>query len=429
MPKSTKHNDTGAPCAIMHTCGGCEWLGLPYRKQLARKLNAMKELYAPLITSRAWDVEVSPVIGMGMAGHPRSGASEADTGHGSPAATAPRSPRAFRHKAATPFAPGPGHRVRCGFFARGTHDIIACPTCVVETTGARETLNDIAAIATELQIPAYDEDRRCGELRYAILRAGWRTGERMVTLVTRTREVPRISDLANRLLELHPEIVTIAHNINPRVTNAILGGETHVIFGRDRMRDALLGCTFEISPTSFYQVNPEQTETLYASAIEAADLHDGDVVLDAYCGSGTIGLCAAASARAEGKDITLIGVERNAEGIRDAKRNAQLNSLEESSHFIARDATEYMLEAARTNTKIDALIMDPPRAGSTPAFIEAAAALAPRTIVYISCNPATQVRDLELFAHKGYAATSLIPVDLFPHTSHTEMIATLRQHG
>lgn len=157
----------GGPCPIMRRCGGCEWLGLPYRKQLARKHAAMVELYAPLIERFGWDVEVSPVMGMDS-----------------------RSPRAFRHKAATPFAPGEGGEVRGGFFARGTHDIVACPACAVEAPGARELLNEVATVASELGIPAYDEDRRCGQLRYAVLRCGWRTGERMLTLVTRSREAP-----------------------------------------------------------------------------------------------------------------------------------------------------------------------------------------------------------------------------------------------
>lgn len=394
----------GGPCPIMRRCGGCEWLGLPYRKQLARKHAAMVELYAPLIERFGWDVEVSPVMGMDS-----------------------RSPRAFRHKAATPFAPGEGGEVRGGFFARGTHDIVACPACAVEAPGARELLNEVATVASELGIPAYDEDRRCGQLRYAVLRCGWRTGERMLTLVTRSREVPGLDELAARLRDAHPELVCVAHNVNPRVTNAILGGETRIIAGRDRMRDELLGCTFEISPVSFYQVNPEQTEILYRTAVEAARLRADDVLLDTYCGSGTIGLCAAGLARGAGIDVSLVGVERNAEGIRDAKRNAALNGLEATSTFIARDATEYMLEAADAGSKANVLIMDPPRAGSTPEFIRAAATLAPRTVIYISCNPATQARDLELFAAEGYAVTSLVPVDLFPHTSHTEMIAVLRR--
>lgn len=411
--------DRKAPCPIMRNCGGCEWLGLPYRKQLNRKHAAMEELYRPLIERFAWPVQVDAVLGMGP-----SREAGPVTIEDAPLA----SPRAFRHKAATPFAPGTNgarDEVCCGFFARGTHRIIPCASCAVEAQGSRDTLNDVARLASELGIPAYDEDRRQGQLRHAVLRVGWRTSEAMLTLVTRTRDVPHLDELVDAVIRAHPDLVTIAQNVNPRVTNAILGGETRVLHGEPRMRDRLLDCMFEISPVSFYQVNPQQTEVLYQRAIEEMEIAEGDVVLDTYCGSGTIGIAAAAHARAHGVRMRLVGVERNVEGVRDAARNAQINELESTSEFIARDATEYMQEAAKKNEPIDVLIMDPPRAGSTPQFIEAAVALAPRRIVYISCNPVTQVRDLELFGASGYRVERLTPVDLFPHTAHTEMIATL----
>ncbi|MDO4437481.1 MAG: 23S rRNA (uracil(1939)-C(5))-methyltransferase RlmD [Coriobacteriaceae bacterium] len=417
MAKRAHHTNGGdGPCPIMRTCGGCEWLGLPYRKQLKRKHAAMEELFAPCIERFSWDVSVEPVLGMG---------SSRESGPVTTADAPLASPRGFRHKAASPFAPGAHGAIRGGFFARGTHDIVACPACAVEAPGARELLNDVAACAQSLGIPAYDEDRRCGQLRYAIVRKGWRTGETMLTLVTRSREVPHLDELADALRRAHPELVCVAHNINPRVTNAILGGETRILAGSPRMRDELLGCTFEISPVSFYQVNPQQTEVLYQRAIEGMRLSDGDTLLDTYCGSGTIGLCAAAAARSADIDVVLVGVERNKEGVRDAVRNAQINELDGASTFIARDATEYMRQAAAQGEHVDVLVMDPPRAGSTPEFIEAAAALAPRRIVYISCNPVTQVRDLELLGEAGFALERLTPVDMFPHTTHVETVAVL----
>lgn len=418
MPKqrATAPLDRKAPCPIMRTCGGCEWLGLPYHKQLKRKHAAMEELFSPIIGRFDWKVEVEAVLGMGP-----ENAAEPVTASDAPLA----SPRAFRHKAATPFAPGPNGEVLSGFFSRGTHTIIPCPACAVEAKGARETLCDVARLATELGIPAYDEDRMIGQLRHAILRCGWRTDESMLTLVTRTREAPHLEELVDALSTVHPELTSIAQNINPRATNAMLGGETRLLRGKPRMRDMLLDCTFEISPVSFYQVNPQQTEVLYRTAIDGMGLRDGDVLLDAYCGSGTIGLSAAARARGLGMSLNLIGVERNVEGVRDAVRNAQLNGLDHMADFISRDATEYMGDATREGVSVDILVMDPPRAGSTPAFIEAASALGPRRIVYISCNPTTLARDLELLGGEGYRAERLTPVDLFPHTSHTEMVAVL----
>ena len=405
QPSSSPDRHHDGPCPVMRECGGCEWLGLPYRKQLARKQAAMEELFGELLEPNV----IQPIV-------PMVGTEES-----------PKSPRAFRYKAATPFAPGPNGRVRCGFFARGTHDIVFCPECAVEAPGARHILNEVSHIATRLHIPAYDENRGRGLLRYAVLRMGWRTNEAMLTLVTRERHVPRLHELADALREVDPRLVTIAQNINPRPGNAILGGETRILFGPPRMRDKLLGCTFEISPTSFYQTNPAQTETLYQLAIDGMDLQQGDVLLDAYCGSGTIGLCAADAARTAGVDIMLLGVERNPEGIRDARRNAQLNGLEDVATFIAQDATEYLQRAAADSVRVDVLALDPPRAGSTPEFLAAACAMGPRRIVYISCNPATQARDLGILAQQGYRTLRLTPVDMFPHTTHVETVAVLER--
>lgn len=410
--KQARFAHPDGPCPVMRKCGGCEWLGLPYRKQLARKQAAMEELFGPLIARMGWDVAVEPVVGMGA----RAG----DAGK-VPA------PRGFRHKAATPFAPGPHGEVRRGFFARGTHRIIEVPGCCVEAPGAREILNEVGRAAEELGIPAYDEDARRGLLRYAIVRMGWRTREAMLTLVTAHRDVPGLAELAARMQAFDSRIVTVAQNVNPRVTNAILGTETHVLTGPGTMRDRLLGCTFEISPTAFYQTNPEQTEALYQLAIDGMDLREGDALLDAYCGSGTIGLAAAREAEAAERPIRLIGVERNPAGIADARRNAQLNGLEGAAEFIAQDATAYMERAAERGECVDVLSMDPPRAGSTPEFLAAAAALAPRRIVYISCNPITQARDLEQLGRAGYRLCQLTPVDMFPHTTHTETVAVLER--
>lgn len=425
MPQSTspkrrnpKRGHDG-PCPVMRSCGGCTWLGLPYRKQLMRKQQEMEELFGPVIGRFGWDVAVEPVLGMGPATED-GGPTTVTLADGKLA-----SPRGFRYKAATPFAPGPRGQVRCGFFARGTHDIVACPTCAVEAPGARELLNEVARMAERLRIPAYSEDRHTGLLRYAILRCGWRTEERMLTLVTSARVVPRLHDLAHALHKADSRLVSIAQNINPRRTNAILGGETRTLLGAPHMRDRLLGCTFEISPVSFYQTNPAQTEVLYRLAIDGMELRAGDALLDAYCGSGTIGLCATKAAHEAGADIHLLGVERNPEGIRDARNNARTNVLEDASEFVAEDATAYMLKAAAEGRRVDVLSMDPPRAGSTPEFLEAAAALGPRRIVYISCNPQTQVRDLEQLGRAGYRLKRLTPVDMFPHTPHVETVATL----
>ncbi|MGO5362246.1 23S rRNA (uracil(1939)-C(5))-methyltransferase RlmD [Collinsella bouchesdurhonensis] len=398
------------PCPVMRACGGCEWLNLPYRKQLTRKQHAMEELFGPLIAELDLDCSVEPVRGMG--------ANAGDTGKIA-------SPRGFRHKAASPFAPAGKNHIASGFFARGTHRIVGVPDCCVEAPGARAILNSVARAAEACHIPAYEEDQCRGLLRYAIVRMGYHTEEVMLTIITRERRMPHYRQFITALQNIDERITTVAQNINPKMTNAILGGESHILAGRARMRDRLLSCTFEISPTAFYQTNPEQTEVLYQLAIDGMDLKPGDVLLDAYCGSGTIGMCAAAEAKAAGVDITLLGIERNHFGVRDAVRNAEVNDLCDRSRFIEADATEYLQHAARRGEHVDVLALDPPRAGSTLAFIEAACAMAPRRIVYISCNPYTQERDLRLFAQGGYRMIRMTPVDMFPHTSHVETVAVL----
>lgn len=444
-PLSSKERKAAAgPCPLMHACGGCSWIGMPYRKQLARKQQMVEELFGPVIAEFGWGIAPDAVLGMRMLDAPGADGGRAGLAGDVSASPALASdplrtatvtiadgklaaPRGFRHKAATPFAPGPEGTVRGGFYARGTHDIIEVPACPVEAPGARQILNDVARLAGKLGIPAYDEDRGQGILRYAVLRLGWRRPEGMLTLVTARRNVPELEELARQLAAAHPQLTCIAQNINGRPGNAILGHETRPLWGSACMRDELLGCTFEISPTAFYQTNPQQTEVLYRLAIEGMGLRSGDVLMDAYCGSGTIGITAVHAARAAGRDVRLLGVERNPAGIADARRNAELNGLAGSCEFVAEDATSYLRRDANTGAHVDVLVMDPPRAGSTPEFLAAAAAMGPRRIVYVSCNPATLARDLADLGRAGYRLVRLTPVDMFPHTEHIEMVAVLER--
>lgn len=410
VSSARKAVDPKSPCSIMKACGGCTALNRPYKKQLAAKQAAMEELFASLCEREGIDVD--PIRGMGV--------TLGDPGK-YPA------PRGFRHKAATPFAPGKEGAVRCGFFERGTHKIVAVPECPVEAPGARQILNGIAREAERLHIPAFNEDKHLGLLRYAVVRCGWRTDQIMVTLVTAQRDLPHAQEFFEAVAALNPHIVTVAQNINGRPGNAILGEETRIVYGAECMRDQLLGCEFDISPTAFYQTNPQQTELLYQLAIDGMDLQQGDVLMDAYCGSGTIGLCAAKAAQDKGVGIMLLGVERNPAGVADARCNAELNGLTRSAWFMADDATDYILDAADNNERVDVLSIDPPRAGSTPEFLEAACALKPRRITYISCNPVTQERDLHQLLDGGYRLLKITPVDMFPHTDHTETVAVLER--
>ena len=388
-------------CPVEKDCGGCEWLAVPYPIQLERKSKDMAHLFEPFTQNS--ECTMKPIVGM-------------DT------------PAAYRYKAATPLAPGKNRSVQCGFFKRGTHDIVRCPTCLVEADGTREILNKVTYIAEKLHISAYNEDTHEGFLRHLVLRMGYATNEAMLTVVTQREEFPRVDEFVERVMNIEVrghKITTLAQNINGRVTNAILGDKTKILAGKPSMTDKLLDCTFELAPTAFYQTNPEQTEKLYSIAIEGAQLAPGDIVMDAYCGCGTIGLCAAAHAKKQGFDIKLTGVERVVSAIENAKRNAQLNDLDTRSHFVAQDATAFMQQMAREGEPIDILFMDPPRAGATYEFIQAAVSIKPRRIVYISCNPVTQLRDLTLFNGLGYQPTTITPVDMFPHTKHVETVVVL----
>ena len=398
-------------CSIARSCGGCEWLSVPYPIQLKRKQEQVEELLTPLASIN--NVTIEPIRGMDE-------------------------PLAYRHKAATPFAPGKGRTVRSGFYASGTHKIIASKECLVEDGRARAILNDVAYLAGQFNIHAYQEDRGKGALRHGVVRCGYATNDVMLVLVVNGQHLPHEQEFIAALRKAHPELTSIFLNVNQKRTNAILGRETRLLWGSTSMSDKLLDCTFEIGPTSFYQTNPQQTEVLYQLAIDGA-LASSELagaaqagasgqtsnlrVLDAYCGTGTIGLCLAHAAQAQGINLLLTGVDQVENNIQMARRNARNNKLE--AEFICDDATRYMQALAKDGQNFDVIILDPPRAGSTPAFLEATAQLAQKKIVYVSCNVVTQARDLRVLLDSGFAIERVTPVDMFPHTKHVECVVVL----
>ena len=397
-------------CSIARSCGGCEWLSVPYPIQLKRKQAQVEELLAPLANIN--NVTIESIRGMDE-------------------------PLAYRHKAATPFAPGKGRTVRSGFYASGTHKIIASKECLVEDGRARAILNDVAYLAGQFNIHAYQEDRGKGALRHGVVRCGYATDDVMLVLVVNGQHLPREQEFVAALRKAHPELTSIFLNVNQKRTNAILGRETRLLWGSTSMSDKLLDCTFEIGPTSFYQTNPQQTEVLYQLAIDGAlagsKLADseqtGDAqasnlrVLDAYCGTGTIGLCLAHAAEAQGINLLLTGVDQVENNIQMARRNARNNKLD--AEFICDDATRYMQALAKEGQNFDVIILDPPRAGSTPTFLKATTQLAQKKIVYVSCNVVTQARDLKVLLDSGFAIERVTPVDMFPHTKHVECVVVL----
>jgi len=230
--------------------------------------------------------------------------------------------------------------------------------------------------------------------------------------------LPSKNNFVKALLKLHPEITTVVINVNNRNTSMVLGDKEHVIYGKGYIEDELCGKRFRISPQSFYQVNPVQTEILYGKALEYAGLTGKETVVDAYCGTGTIGMIASDKA---GK---VIGVELNADAVRDARNNAKANQIR-NIQFYQNDAGKFLVEMAGQGAKVDVVLMDPPRSGSTEEFMSSVAQIGPERIVYVSCNPETLVRDLKYFKKKGYRVAKGVGVDMFPFTEHVETVCLL----
>ena len=380
-------------CPIARDCGGCEWLAVPYPIQLRRKQEHVEALLGEAAERDGAVVEA--IRGMDE-------------------------PTRYRHKAATPFAHARGGRVACGFYAAGTHRIVPCESCLAEDERARRVLNAVARVAERLHVPPYDEDRGVGVLRHAVVRCGWQTDDVLLTLVSRVEELRDERHLVSELRAACPEVTSIVLNVNDRRTNAILGRRNRTLFGPGVMHDRLLGLTFEIGPTSFYQTNPAQTEVLYRLALDGAQ--GAHRVLDAYCGTGTIGVCAAASSN----EMQVTGIEQVRGAVACAERNARANGVGDRCRFVAADATAWMAREG-AGERFDAVVMDPPRAGSTPEFLAGVARLAPERVVYVSCNVVTQARDLEVLRAKGYRLAHVAPVDMFPHTKHVECVAVLER--
>lgn len=382
-------------CPVASRCGGCEWLAMPYDLQLDRKQNYIEELFGDI------RCEVEPIIGM------------AD-------------PVQYRNKVQLPFAPGrPGRdgrpRVLWGIFERRTHDIVTCASCLVEDPAARPVIATVARLMEDIGIPPYDEREGTGLVRYALVRTARATGQLMLTLVCSDDRIPGEEELVNRLLDEHPELTSIVLNVNRERTSVILGDEECVLYGPGYIEDELCGCRFRISSSSFYQTNPVAAEDLYSLAVDMAGLRMSDRLGDAYCGTGTIGIVAAKRSGA-----ALLGIERNADAVKDARANAELNGIDEAE-FLQGDAGTLFGHMARQGEHLDAVFLDPPRAGATQAFLANLSRLSPTRVVYISCEPRTQRRDVAQLMHHGYRVARVRPVDMFPHTDHVENVVLLER--
>mgnify|MGYP003369625609 FL=1 len=377
-------------CLVEKRCGSCQYLHLTYPQQLKGKEEKLKELLKG----------ICPVKGMLGMEHPYH----------------------YRNKVHFVFGcDRKGHPVS-GIYEEGTHNIVPVKTCLIEDQKADEILETIRQLLPSFKIRHYDEDTGFGLLRHVLIKRGFATNQIMVVLVTASPVFPSKNNFVKALLSRHPEITTVIQNINGRGTSMVLGEKEHVLYGPGYIEDELCGCTFRISSKSFYQVNPVQTEVLYRKALELADLTGKETVIDAYCGIGTIGIIASRQAK------KVIGVELNPDAVRDAVKNAKQNSANNIS-FYCNDAGKFMVKMASEKQKVDVVIMDPPRSGSTREFMNSIAVLNPSRIVYVSCGPDTLARDLRYFKTLGYEAKEAWGVDLFPWTRHTECIVKLSYCG
>lgn len=375
-------------CSNFGKCGGCQLLSLPYEEQLKRKQRQVEELLGPFC-------KVEPFVGM-------------------------EDPRHYRNKVHAVFGLDRKGQPVSGVYKAYSHEIVPVDSCLLEDQRADAIIVTIRSLLKSFKIKTYDEDRGYGLLRHVLIRTGHVSGQILVVLVTVSPVFPSKNNFVKALRERHPEITTIVQNVNDKDTSMVLGTRDIVLYGKGYIEDTLCGKTFRISPQSFYQINSVQTEKLYRRAVEYAGLTGKETVLDAYCGIGTIGMIAAEKA---GK---VIGVELNPDAVKDAVRNAKANGVA-NIVFYQQDAGKFMTQLAARGEKLDVLLMDPPRSGSSMEFLEAVGQLKPERIVYVSCEITTQVRDLKVLQQKGYKVVKGVGVDMFPHTNNCESVVLLQR--
>ena len=373
-------------CPVAAKCGGCQLTRLSYAEQLQWKQQRVTELLDGIC-------EVRPILGMDDPFH-------------------------YRNKVHAVLSVDKAGKPISGVYAMGTHRVVPVRHCLIEDRRADRIIQTIVAMLPAYKLRIYNEYTHRGFLRHILIRTGHVTGQIMVVLVATSLEFPGKKAFVQELIQRHPEITTVVLNCNQRETSMVLGTKEITLYGEGYMEDELCGKRFRISPQSFYQVNAKQCEVLYRTAIDAAHLTGAETLLDAYCGTGTIGLCASDGCK------QLIGVELNADAIRDAKENARRNGVE-NARFLCDDAGRFMQKLAKEGNAPDVVMMDPPRAGSDQKFLQSLLMLKPKRVVYVSCNPETLARDLRVLVDGGYRAEWATPVDMFPGTEHVETVVLL----
>ena len=373
-------------CPYAGACGGCDYQGVTYQEQLKKKQKQMKNLLG--VFGR-----VQPILGA-------------------------KNPYHYRNKVHHVVVSDKRKQLISGVYRKGTHKVVDIDHCMIEDEKCQTIIKTIEELARSFKIRAYNEDTGRGVLRHILLRRGFNTGEILVVLVVGNTIFPSKKEFVKELLLWHPEITSVVVNYNLKKTTFVLGEKEEILYGNGYITDILLEKRYRISPKSFYQINTAQTEVLYKTAIEMAGFKGNETVIDAYCGIGTIGLSLADSVK------KVIGVELNQDAVRDAKENARNNGVT-NVRFYQGDAGRFMVEMANAGKKADVVIMDPPRSGSDERFLQAIVKLRPEKVIYISCGPDTQKRDMLYLKNHGYQVKRIQPVDLFSFTRHVESAVLL----
>jgi 23S rRNA (uracil1939-C5)-methyltransferase len=374
------------PCPQREACGGCQYQGIPYSEQLLQKQEYLRQLLGGFCS-------IEPIIGM-------------------------EQPLHYRCKVHAAFGTDRKGKIVSGIYQPMTHKIVPVDSCLIEDETADSIIRDIRLLMPAFKITPFDEKRNTGFLRHVLIRKGFFTKQVMVVLVAASPVFRSQKAFLRALLEKHPEITTVLLNINSRYTPVVLGREQKILYGPGYIEDTLCGLRFRISAKSFYQVNPVQAEILYRTAVSLADLTGKEVLLDAYCGTGTIGLAAASSC------AQVLGVEISRDAVQDAVANAKANGIR-NAWFTCADAVDYIGRLAEDGKHCDVVLMDPPRDGSSEAFLSSLLRMKPDRIVYVSCGPESLARDLKILTAGGYKVQKIQPVDMFPYTEHVETVCCL----
>lgn len=377
-----------APCVYYSKCGGCQLQHMSYDAQLAMKKEQVVNLFHRKGNFK--ETTIHNTVGMD-------------------------NPWRYRNKSQIPVGLTKEKEVKMGFYRQRSHDIIDMNECLIQDIQHQQVMNKVKQLFNELNISIYNERSKQGLMRHVVIRTGYHSDDLMIIFVTNGNKIKQVNNLVAELLEAFPNVTSIKQNINKTHSNVIMGDKSITLYGKDKIENNLSEVTFKISDQSFYQINSAQTEKLYQLAIDYAQLSGDEIVLDTYCGIGTISLSMASQVK------HVYGVEVVPEAIEDAKQNATLNQLENTT-FVCGKAEDTILKWQQEGIQPDVVMVDPPRKGCDETFIETLLRLKPQKIVYISCNPATQQRDATMLQEK-YDLIEITPVDMFPQTTHVETVA------